>query len=528
MPLPNDLESLKSIINSQILELQSKDDQLQSKDDQLQSKDRVIENRDQEIDLLQEALRLARMQRFASQSEVYTGSQSDLFDEAEEVIDNPNNDIVELELITVEAHKKSKPKRRPLPEHLPREEVVIELSDTDKICAEDGSVLKEIGEVVSEQIDIVPQKIKVIRTIRKKYACPCCEGSVKTAKLPEKILPKSNATPGLLSYIAVSKYVDALPLYRLEQVLKRSDIEIPRNTMALWLIKLSEKLQSVYNMMQEDLLNSDYVCCDETKVQVLKESGKKAQNLSYMWVRTRHGPTENPIVLFDYDPSRSKEVPKKLLQDFKGHLQVDGYGGYDEVCKSSDVIRVACMAHIRRKFFEAHKASKKKGGAANKVLNLIQGLYKIEKAIKELSIEDRKTQRQKDSLPIMREIKLFLETNDGKYPPKSLMGKAISYAQNQWPHMLNYLEDGKIAIDNNFTENRIRPFAIGRKNWLFSDSVAGAKSSAMLYSIIQTARGNGLEPYSYMKHLLTELPLCQDVIQIENLLPHRIDSKILN
>lgn len=299
------------------------------------------------------------------------------------------------------------------------------------------------------------------------------------------------------------------------------------------MIALSEKLQPIYNLMEEDLLDSDTVCCDETKVQVLKEPGKTPESSSYMWVRTRNGPGINPIILFDYDAGRSKEAPNKLLKGFKGYLQADGYAGYDEVCNNPDVTRVGCMAHIRRKFFDVTKATAgkdketKKEGLAYDVLKIIQKLYLIEEKIRDKSIEERFATRQSEAKPILEELKAVLDANDKKHPPQGLLGKAFGYAINQWPHMMNYIKEGKLEIDNNFTENRIRPFAIGRKNWLFSDTVDGAKASAMIYSILQTARGNGLEPYTYMRHLLTELPQCQTIEQFEKLLPHKINFKIL-
>lgn len=527
--LPADAEKLRAIIGFQIQkhrnEVQNFRSQIQNKEELIQSKDTELRERDRQIGFLHEALRLARMARFAAKSEKLPSGQSELFNEAETNVltaapeEEPNS-------IEVPAHRRNRPVRKPLPDHLPREERVIDLPEEEKVCGKDNSPLKEIGADISEQLDIVPAKMKVIRTIRKKYACPFCEETVKTAALPEKILPKSNATPGLLAHIAVSKYVDALPLYRLEQIFKRDGIDIPRNTMASWMIALSDRLAPVYNLMEEDLLGADYVCCDETRVQVLKEAGKSPQSLSYMWVRSRHGPGVSPIVLFDYDPTRSGEVPHRLLKDFKGYLQVDGYGGYDGVCKSEEVIRVGCMAHVRRKFFEAHKASGKSGGEANKILQMIQKLYGIEEQIRDKSALERKEAREKAG-PILDGIKEWLDAGQNRYPPQGLMGKAVSYAQNQWPHIMRYVENGKLAIDNNFTENRIRPFAVGRKNWLFSDSVAGAKASAMIYSILQTARGNGLEPYAYMRHLLAELPKCQTAKQIEYLLPHKIDFKIL-
>lgn len=540
--LPADVDKLRVIIGQQIsqikthqkevqgfcFQIRQHETQIQTKDKQIKTKDEQIKSFQEENDILREALRLARAQRFASQSEKLPSHQSELFNEVEVFV---REEAVETESgrVEVPAHKRSRPKRKPLPAHLPREEVIIDLPENEKVCAKDGTTLKEIGAEVSEQLDIIPAQIKVIRTIRKKYVCPCCKdkANIKTAPLPERILPKSNATAGLLSYIATSKYVDALPMYRQERIFKRYGIDIPRNTMCRWMIELTDKLTPLYNRMEEDLLLSDYVCSDETRVQVLKEDDKTPQSLSYMWVRTRHGPGINPIILFDYDPTRSKEVPGQLLKGFKGFLQVDGYAAYDEVCQNPDIIRVGCMAHVRRKFFDVHKASKKQGGSANFVLQKIQKLYKIEEEIKDKKIDERKQTRLTEATPILNEIKSWLDTSQEKYPPTGLMGKAVTYATNQWEYVVNYLKDGRLAIDNNFTENRIRPFTVGRKNWLFSDSVAGAKASAMIYSILQTARGNGLEPYTYMRHLLTELPKCQSVEQIENLLPHKIDFKIL-
>lgn len=544
--LPSDAEKLKAIISLQVqdftIQMQRKDSELQAFKSHLQIKDTAIAERDRQIEFLHEALRLARMAQYAAKSEKLPSNQSELFNEAEISVMAA---VLESEqpAIEVPAHIRNRPVRKPFPDDLPREEVIIDLLEAEKFCEKDGSPLKEIGSEVSEAVDIIPSKVKVIRTIRKKYACSCCGDTIKTAKMPERILPKSNATAGLLAHIAVSKYVDALPLYRLEHIFKRSDIDIPRNTMAGWMIAVAEKLIPVYNLMEEDLLSSDYVCCDETKVQVLKEPGKKAQSLSYMWVRTRHGPVPpapqgsgaprpagpniNPIVLFDYDPTRSGDVPNQLLKDFKGYLQVDGYAGYDEVCKREDITRVGCMTHIRRKFYEVRQASPKQSNTANHVLLLIQKLYKIEEQISEATIEDRFKTRQEESAPILQEIKAWLGENENKYPPQGLMGKAITYAQNQWPYVMNVLKYGKLSIDNNFTENRIRPFAVGRKNWLFSDTQAGANASGMIYSILQTARGNGLDPYAYMRHLLTELPKAQTADQIESLLPHKIDFKVL-
>jgi len=529
--LPSDAEKLKEIIVTQFLSHQK---EIKLREEKLQIQENKIKKRDKWIDQLTEALRLARMARFACTSEKLPSNQSELFNEVELVAKEEAAEGVEVdeELSEVNSEvsdslpRKVRPKRKALPAHLVREEVILDLSDTEKVCEKDGSALKEIASEISEQLDYVPAQMKVIRWIRKKYVCPCCDETIKTASLPEKILPKSNAAPGLLAYIATSKYVDALPLYRLNQMFKRMDVDLPRNTMASWMIALREKLQPLYNLMEEDLLSSDYVCADETVVQVLKEEGKKAESKSYMWVRARPG--ENPIILFDYDPTRSGEVPKRLLKDFKGYLQVDGYAGYDGVCSNPEITRVGCMAHVRRKFFDSYKVNKKVGGPAEYVLGQIKLLYKIEEAIKEKKVEEKKRMREEEALPILSALKQWIDENESKYPPQSLIGKALTYAKNQWKHLLQYTREGKLNIDNNFTENRIRPFAVGRKNWLFSDSVEGAEASGMIYSILQTARGNGLEPYAYLKHLLTELPKAKTLEKIEKLLPHKIDFKILN
>lgn len=540
--LPSDAEKLKSMIVSQVLNQQNMS--LNHQNEIISQKkthtlevlkyEDELKRLDHENKILREQVRLLKMKRFAASSEKLPSNQNELFNEAEFLLkEEAGSTLVDTTLLVSESktpalEAKARGKRKALPENLPREEVIVDLADEEKICAKDHAptALREIAPEVSEQLDYVPARLKVIRTTRKKYICPCCDETIKTAPLPEKILPKSNAAAGLLAYIATSKYVDALPLYRLSAMFKRMEVELPRNTMASWMIALSEQLLPVYNLMQDDLLSSDYVCCDETITQVLKEPGKKPEAKSYMWVRTRPG--EEPIILFDYDPTRSGEVPKKLLEGFEGYLQVDGYAGYDGVITSLHLTRVGCMAHMRRKFFEAYQVSENPEGDAAYVLNQVKLLYKIEDEIEEKKPEEKKNLRQKESLPILNTLKKWLDDHERKYAPQTLMGKAITYARKQWETLLVYTSNGKLNIDNNFTENRIRPFAVGRKNWLFSDTVAGAEASARIYSILQTARANGLEPYAYFKHLLIELPKAKIAEEIEKLLPYKIEAKVLD
>lgn len=503
-PLPDDISRLKGIIAGQILSLQKNQEELARKDAQ--------------IERLAEMVRLLRHQHFGRRSEkVEDPNQLGIFNEAEI---ETKEEIEATETVTY-TRRRGEPKRIAIPEHFPREEVVVDLPEEERRCPE-GHDLKEIGEEASEQLDVIPAQIKVIRTIRKKYACPQCEGHVKRAPLPKTAIPKSLAGPGLLAHIATSKYNDGLPLYRQEHMWQRLGVTIPRATMASWMIKVGELLIPVINLMEEDLLEGGFVHVDETRVQVLNEAGKPAESESYMWVRGRHYPGAPPIVLFEYDPTRSGEVAKRLFQDYRGYLQADGYIGYNGVCRQEGIIRCGCMAHCRRKFFEATKASPKGVGLANEAIGIIRGLYEIEEKIRDLNIEERYRIRQEEAKPVLEAFRKWLDDHLGGVPPKSQLGIALNYAHTEWEFLIRYLEDGRLDIDNNMVENAIRPFAVGRKNWLFSDSVAGAKSSAAIYSVLVSAKLNGHNEHAYLRHLLEKLPLAETVEEVEALLPHML------
>ena len=512
--LPDNTETLKSIIAGL--------------NQELENKNREIEDQNKKIDFyidensnLSDLVRLLRRQRFAPKSEVVSSEQLRIFNEAEIAA---KEDPEEEEKITrVKGYRRGKPKRKPLPDFIPREEVIIDLPEKDRICSHDGSVMEEIGEEVSEKLDIIPAQMRVIRTIRKKYGCKTCGECVKTAPVPPQAIPKGIPTAGLLAFIAVSKYADAIPLYRMEGILQRCKVDIGRGTMAHWMIRVGNLLTPLYNLLDEDLLAGKYVCCDETRVQVLKEKGKKPTTQSYMWVRGRDGPTGPPIVLFDYDPRRGAEVPERLMHDYAGYLQVDGYNGYDRVCKRKEIIRVGCWSHVHRKFHEAFKASKHGKANAGKALAFIKRLCKIEEEIKEKSTKERYEIRQGKAKPVLEEIYEWLESIVHSVPPKSLLGKALLYTRREWEYLVKYIEDGRLRIDNNFIENAIRPFAIGRKNWMFSYSVEGAKASAMIYSIVETAKANGHEPYSYLRLILQELPKADRLADFEKLLPYNLE-----
>ena len=510
--LPDDIEALKSLLvesDARTVELEQENRRIKA-----------------EVLSLQEQLNLALARRYAASSEKISPDQVRLFDEAEvscAEADTADAPVSDDEAVVVAAHRRKKRGRKPLPDNLPRVDIVHELDPAERRCDHDGADLTEIGEVTSEQLDIIPAQIRVIRHVRKRYACACGQ-CIKTAPLPAQPIPKSLASAGLLAHVVVSKYQDALPLYRQEQILQRIGVDLPRATLANWMIQAGQLIQPLINLMRERLISHDIVQMDETTVQVLKEPGKRAQSKSYLWVQ-RGGPPDRPLVLYDYDPSRSQRVPERLLEGFRGYLQTDGYEGYNAVAAKAGIAHVGCWAHARRKFSEAVKAQGKRqrAGKAWRGLSLIQKLYRIERLMKDATPEERHAHRQAQAKTVLEELREWLDQSLPQVPPKSAIGKALNYLHNEWPKLIRYLEDGRLPIDNNLTENAIRPFVVGRKNWLFSDSVRGVKASANLYSLIETAKANGIEPYRYLRHLFAALPKAETVDDIDTLLPGNVD-----
>lgn len=501
----------------------------------------VLQSRDEFIEQLTQALILARNTRFAASSESLRSLQLELFNEAEQQAlsenapENIGEDAPSDDDITVPKHKRRRGGRKPLPEDLPRIDVIHDLDEADKFCPHDGHALKFISDKISEQLDIIPMKIQVLRHIRKQYACPCCTGMIKTADKPEQPIEKSQASAGLLAYIATAKYADSLPLYRQSTILERFDIKIDRTTLANWMIQCGTLIQPLINRFEESLLSQPFLHMDETPVQVLNEAGKAAQSKSYMWVRSG-GPPGEKMILFDYDPSRSGSVPNRLLTAYEGAIMVDGYEGYARVCREQSLIRLGCWAHARRQFVEASKAGgQKKNTRAEYALKLMAKLYAVEKSLKphrpdEMDAQSfaqlRYEQRQKQAMPIIEKLEDWLNKARPLIAPKTALGKALHYLDSQWPRLIRYLDDGVYPIDNNPVENAIRPFAIGRKNWLFSASVEGAKASANLYSLIETAKANGLEPFAYLKQVFTELPSVKNYDDVDKLLPQNINRGV--
>ena len=345
-----------------------------------------------------------------------------------------------------------------------------------------------------------------------------------TAQKPKQPIEKSIASPGLLAFVATQKYCDALPLYRQSEMFKRIGVELDRTNLANWMVRCGELIQPLINLLHDQLLERPLLHMDETTLQVLKEPHKTAQSNSYLWLMASF--TQKPITLFHYDPSRSQQIPKALLQTTSTQaLMVDGYQGYQSACDDYQIKRLGCWAHVRRYFMNAKKLQPKgKTGKADQALSWIQKLYLIEKQTKDDPPDQRYQVRQQQAKPIIDKMATWLEKGLPHVPPKTALGKALQYLHNQWQPLIGYLDDGTYPIDNNLAENAIRPFAVGRKNWLFANSQAGAKASANLYSLIQTAKANGLNPYDYLKQVFIQLPNANSVDDIEALLPWAIDT----
>lgn len=515
-PNPLDISLRAAALEAQVVQLSTA----------LTERDARLAARERRIELLEEALRWLKADRYGASRErlAVAPGQRGLFNEVEVLDELAAVSGVEPPLTATPLREekpaaKVKAGRRALACHLPRREVRHELPAAERVCG-CGSALQEIGNEVSEQLDFVPARIEVVRHVRIKYACPGCQRGVKTAAVPAQVLPKSNAAPGLLAHLVTAKYVDALPLYRQEAQFARYGVALPRATQAAWIIGLTAPLQPLMNLLDERLRESGYVRMDETPVQVI-HSDKARGAEHWMWVRVA-GPPQRRIILFDYDPSRSGQTAGRLLEGASGYLQTDGYGAYDGVAARLALTHVGCFAHARRKGFEAIKALPK-GAAANtpahELVRRIDALYAIEREVKTLPAEDRTRVRHERARPLLKSLHEWAHAQAAQTLPSGKLGEALGYLLTQWPKLARYLDDPRLAIDTNLAENAIRPFALGRRNWLFSDTVNGARASATLYSLVSTARANGLEPYAYLHRLFDRLPHARTVEDLETLLP---------
>ena len=468
---------------------------------------------------LLEEIRLAKQNRFGSSSEKNI-LQSDLFDEAgielPEEVKEQLSDEIEVRSST---HKKH-PVRRPLPSYLAREVVLHDIPEEEKKC-HCGEHLVRMGEEISEQLKYVPAQISVIQHVRPKYACKPCQENIKIAAMPALLLPKSIATPELVAHIIISKYCDHLPLYRQEAMWQRMEIDMPRSSLCGWILKTAELCAPLIKLLQQNIIVYDYVQVDETTVQVLNEMGRDNQTKSYRWVYRGGG--DKPSIVYAYQETRGGYHAQQFLTGFKGYLQSDAFSGYNWALNDNNIISVGCHAHARRPFAELAK-SNKNSGLSHEALRFYRKLYAVEKEARDnqLSSEARYLLRQEKSVPILAAFKKWLDHHLPKTSEQGAIGKAIRYGLSHWNELNNYLKDGRIEIDNNLVENAIRPFALGRKNWLFNASPAGARAGATFYSLIETCKANQVEPYKYFCAILNRIRECKTNDDYRKLLPQFI------
>lgn len=488
---------------------------------ELARRDRALDELRAQMNTLIEALHLERQRHFGARSEKNRLQQT-LFDEAEQEVDATAAPEPDEFATATPSTPNKRATRQTLPPELPRIERIHDLPEHDRVCV-CGCTLNHIGDDISEQLDIIPATVQVIRHVRKKYACKGCETGVKTAPRPAVLLPKAIASASTMAYVITSKYADGLPLYRLSDILKRYNIHLPRQTLSESVLTTATKIEPLIECMRAQLLASDLIYMDETPVQVLNEPDKTPQSRSYMWVQ-KGGPPGKTVVQFNYDPSRSTAVPDRLLAGFNGVLMSDGYKPYRTVAATYKLKHLCCWAHARRKFVDAQKAQPKgKSGKADMAISLIAKLYAVEKQNRDSDAATRHRNRESLTVPALKKLRKWLDKTSLTVPPKSVLGKAIHYTLEYWSELSRYVEEGHWPIDNNTAENAIRPFVIGRKNWLFSQSQRGATASANLYSLIETAKANQVEPYQYLCWLFERLPTTP-ADQIERLLPWNMRS----
>jgi transposase len=499
-----------------------------------------LEKSQEKIHHLEERIRLLQNELFGRKSEKHYPEdhrQLAIFEARADDADHPGDP----DTIAIVAHSRKKSGRRALPENLPRAEIIHDLPEEEKVCG-CGAKLSRIGQDVCEKLDYIPAKMRVLRHIRLKYACKSCEGvesdgpTVKIAPPPAQLIPKSMVTEALLAHIIVSKFADALPLYRQQKIFARLGVELSRATMANWAIAAAQRCSPLIELFEDAIRSGPLINIDETPLQVLNEPGRANTSQSYMWVFCGGQPAQ-PVYLYRYHPSRSGKVALSFLRGYRGYVQSDDFSGYGHLDQNRSIGHLGCWAHARRKFVEVAKARKKVRGKvdgpkslADEALQYIAAIYLVEKQAREkgLSPDEIHAFRQEKAKPVLEQFRTWLERTRPLTPPKGLLGIAITYALGNWPKLIVYLEDGRLRPDNNVAENAIRPFVLGRKNWLFAGHPNGADAGATFFSLIETAKANGLEPFGYLRHIFEKLPLIENPDGYRSLLPWIVSRTVLN
>lgn len=474
--------------------------------------------------------------RFGRSSERYIEEgQQELFtiDEAETVRKEEVSERTET--VEVRGHRRRKAGRRPLPKTLPRVRIYHDIAEEDKVCG-CGAVRQKIREERSERLAVIPEQYYVEEHIRPIYGCKRCEGSgdegkpaMLVAPAVASLIPKSIVTPSLLATVIVNKYCDHMPYYRQARRFYRQGIWIRRQDMSNWTLKVYEKVKPLIELLEEEVRRGPLIQMDETPLQVMREANRENTAKSYMWL-ARGGPPGKGVVVYSYRESRSADFPKEFLSGYKGYVQCDGYESYESAVKGvAGIELVGCFAHVRRKYHKAWVTSNKRSEEAERGLKYVQRICGIEAELREMGLPDSVfVERRKAAVgPILESFRDWCLELRGKVAPQGLLGKAIGYTLGQWDKLVKYLEAAYITPTNNLAENAIRPFVLGRKNWLFSGSPEGAHASCAMYSLIETARTNKLNPYVYLEYLFDRLAYVSSEDDFEELLPTRIDREAL-
>jgi transposase len=385
--------------------------------------------------------------------------------------------------------------RRPLPAHLPRRRVEIDIAETDKTCA-CGHARTRIGETVTSKLEYEPASFLVIDTVRAKYACPHCHTGVVEAAAPPQAVEKALAGEGLLAHVVVSKYADHLPLHRLAGIFAREGVDLSRTTLCDWVADVATALAPIGAQLRREVGAADYLQTDDTSVTVLGDEGGSFKGRLWVYL--------DPLgrqVVFDATATHERDGPAAWLADFRGKLQADAYAGYDGLYQAGHVLEIGCMAHARRRFVEAFAMD----GSAALPVALIQQLYQVERAAADLTSDERRARRREQAVPLLAQLKVERDRLAGTVLPKSPLGDAVRYLTNQWEALQRFVDDGRLSIDNNRAENQLRVVAVGRKNWLFAGSMAGAHRAALLYSLVQSCKLVDVPPFAYVKDVLVRV-----------------------
>lgn len=520
--LPDDIDALRSMVAS--LQEQALSDQqaLTTERERNSTLEKHSSTLEQHIAVLESQLAALRRMQFGKRSEKLDEQvrQLELMLEDLEATTAELPPIVEPD--AVESAKKSAKARNPLPESLPRD--TIEHGKRD-VCEQCGNALSFIGEDVSEQLEYIPASFRVIRNVRPKYSCSCCDCIIQ-APAPSRPISRGYAGPGLLAHVAVAKYADHLPLYRQSAIYAREGVTLERSTLADWIGQICRLLRPLDDALNHYVMAASKLHGDDTPVPVL-QPGRKTTKLGRLWGYLRDdraaGCSDAPAVWFSYSPDRKGKWPAEHLADFTGTLQADGYAGYNALYATNRIQEAACWAHVRRKFFDIDK--KQPDSFAGEVLASIAALYGIEKSIKGQLPEEREVVRQARASPIVKKLKNQLQSTLSTVSKKMPLAIAIRYALTRWDALSVYISDGSIEIDNNPIEREIRPIALGRKNYLFAGSDAGGERAARLYSLLNTAKLNGLDPEKYLAHVLSRIA-DHPVNAVDELLPWNVKDTV--